>query len=161
MILLQHRRADIHHRHHRSQRREQRPLPPATARQTQDPLPCQRLRQPPDAIQRQQRIAKILLRRHRSVPLLLPHPRIPCRAVMIINIHAVKVINWFSPELNQPRHRQMPASTLPITEWNTLEIAHGTAVNGSPGKCFLAKTTPSPEFCIPTSMETVRHTCLS
>ena len=38
---------------------------------------------------------------------------------------------------------------LPITEWNTLEIAQGTAVSGSV-KCFRASTTPIYYFCIPT-----------
>lgn len=31
-------------------------------------------------------------------------------------------------------------------EWQTLETAHGTAVKGFP-KCWVARTTPSTEFC--------------
>jgi hypothetical protein len=52
-------------------------------------------------------------------------------------------------------HRHQPASVLPITECMTLEMAQGTAVSGS-AKFRRAKTTPNPEFCIPTSIETVR-----
>jgi hypothetical protein len=52
--------------------------------------------------------------------------------------------------------RHHAASPLPITECTTLEIAQGTAVSGSAGKCRRARTTPSPEFCIPTSIEIVR-----
>ena len=40
---------------------------------------------------------------------------------------------------------QIPAKTLPKIELQTLEMAHGTAVNGFP-KCWLARTTPSTEF---------------
>ena len=53
------------------------------------------------------------------------------------------------------RSRQSPARMLPITEWNVAEIAQGSAVNGV--KCLVASTEPSPEFCIPTSMEMVRQ----
>jgi hypothetical protein len=50
---------------------------------------------------------------------------------------------------------------LPITEWTTEEIAQGTAVSGSAGKCRWASTTPRPEFCIPTSIAVVRATVRS
>ena len=47
-----------------------------------------------------------------------------------------------------------------MTEWKTLEIAQGTAVSGS-AKCLRASTTPRPEFCMPTSIDTVRATASS
>jgi hypothetical protein len=62
---------------------------------------------------------------------------------------------------HQPRRRHQAASRLPISEWTTLEIAHGTAASGSAGKCFWARTTPRPEFCMPTSIEIVRATVRS
>ena len=70
----------------------------------------------------------------------------------------------FRPPSRSPgggRNRQIPANTLPITEWKTLEIAHGTAAKLTPvtasAKCFFASTAPNPEFYMPTSMETVRQ----
>ena len=51
--------------------------------------------------------------------------------------------------------RQIPASTLPMSEWKRLEMALGTATRGLV-KFWPARTTPSPEFCMPTSIETVR-----
>ena len=58
------------------------------------------------------------------------------------------------------RQRHHPASTLPITEWNTLEMAQGTAVSGS-AKCLRASTTPSLEVSAPTEIYTVRATASS
>mmetsp|Transcript_4839 Transcript_4839/g.18552 ORF Transcript_4839/g.18552 Transcript_4839/m.18552 type:complete len:83 (-) Transcript_4839:988-1236(-) len=48
---------------------------------------------------------------------------------------------------------------LPRTECTVAEIAHGTATNGS-AKCAEARTTPSAEFCMPTSMLIVREVLL-
>ncbi len=42
-----------------------------------------------------------------------------------------------------------------MREWQTLEIALGMATSGLAKFCW-AKTTPRPEFCMPTSMEIVR-----
>ncbi len=50
---------------------------------------------------------------------------------------------------------QIPAKKLPIRECIKLERALGMAVLGST-KWVFASTAPSPEFCIPTSMDIVR-----
>ncbi len=55
---------------------------------------------------------------------------------------------------------QTAARKLAIKEWKRLEMAGGTATNGSE-KLARAKTTPKPEFCIPTSMEIVRERMVS
>lgn len=44
---------------------------------------------------------------------------------------------------------------LPRTEWTVADMAPGRAVRGSAAKWRRARTVPRPEFCIPTSMETV------
>ena len=51
--------------------------------------------------------------------------------------------------------RQKPANMLPIKQWKNAEIADGTGASGSPKA--LASSAPSPEFCMPTSMLTVRR----
>jgi hypothetical protein len=49
------------------------------------------------------------------------------------------------------------ANEEPRTEWHVAEMAHGSAVSGS-AKLREASTTPSAEFCMPVSIETVRAT---
>ena len=47
------------------------------------------------------------------------------------------------------------ATADPCSSDHVAEMAHGTATSGS-AKCAVARTTPSAEFCMPTSIETVR-----
>jgi hypothetical protein len=48
-----------------------------------------------------------------------------------------------------------------MTEWNVAEMAAGVAAVGSWGKFRWARTTASPEFCMPTSTDTVLRTISS
>ena len=50
--------------------------------------------------------------------------------------------------------RQKKANILPKTQCVTALIAPGTGAKGSMVKCVDANSTPSPLFCIPTSMDT-------
>ena len=53
------------------------------------------------------------------------------------------------------RHRQSPAATLPNMQWVRADIAPGTVAKPYVGKLLLASSVARPEFCIPTSIETV------
>ena len=53
---------------------------------------------------------------------------------------------------------QMVAAMLPRMQWVSADTAQGRATRGVAAKCFWASAAPRPEFCIPTSMDTVRLT---
>jgi hypothetical protein len=55
------------------------------------------------------------------------------------------------------RNRHQAARMLPMMEWKLAEMADGTGASAICGKVLRASTAPRPEFCIPTSMETVRQ----
>ena len=50
---------------------------------------------------------------------------------------------------------QIDATTLPIKQCRIALIAQGAGAIGMAGKCFVARAVPSPEFCIPTSIDIV------
>ena len=55
------------------------------------------------------------------------------------------------------RTLNIPAKSAPEIECQTHDTADAIAASGIAGKCLADRTVARPAFCIPTSIETVRH----
>lgn len=55
------------------------------------------------------------------------------------------------------RKLKTPAKSAPEIECQTHDTAEAIAASGIVGKCLADRTVARPAFCIPTSIETVRH----
>ena len=55
------------------------------------------------------------------------------------------------------RRLNIPAKSAPEIECQTHDTAEAIAASGIAGKCLADRTVARPAFCIPTSIETVRH----
>ena len=55
------------------------------------------------------------------------------------------------------RRLKKPAKSAPEIECQMQETVEAIAASGIAGKCFADRTVASPAFCIPTSIEIVRH----
>lgn len=55
------------------------------------------------------------------------------------------------------RKLNIPAKSAPEIECQTHDTADAIAASGIAGKCLADRTVARPAFCIPTSIETVRH----